>query len=154
MTDQQRPSTYIPKSYTTYHPSMCAPFSTAALPTYMKATASRDRRLPCLHCCQVNAVAPEIRTEIYVLVASQDACEPPRSSRPAKGHTEGAHCSRKLEDIVAQQSLFSASKQTRNEGLPLFYEHHHFKLAVEHDGCFLLFYEHHYFEFAVEHGVL
>ena len=38
---------------------------------------------------------------------------------------------------MVQSSLFRASKQTRAEGLALFYQHHRFVLFVEHGGCFL-----------------
>lgn len=38
---------------------------------------------------------------------------------------------------MVSSSLFRASRQTRTEGLHLFYRHHHFHICVEHGGCFL-----------------
>ena len=70
-----------------------------------------------------------------MLVAAEDACEPRRSSQPAQISTEGVLCGRKLRAIAASSSLFRACRETKNEGLLLFYEHHHFELDVEEDGC-------------------
>ncbi|KAL9133154.1 MAG: hypothetical protein Q9175_005665 [Cornicularia normoerica] len=80
---------------------------------------------------------PEIRNEIYKLVASPDAIVSSSSKQPGKGHTEGVHCFRKFEAVMVNSSLFRACKETRIEGLSLFYQYHHFELAVEHGGCFL-----------------
>ena len=70
-----------------------------------------------------------------MLVASQDACELPSSLRPAQVSTEGVPCCRKLRAIAASSSLFRACKLIQTEGLFLFYEHHHFEIEVEDDGC-------------------
>ena len=71
-----------------------------------------------------------------MLVAAEDACEPPRLLRPVEGHTEGARYSSKLKAIVTQPNLFRVCKEIRNEGLQVFYQHRNFKLTVEDDTCF------------------
>ena len=70
-----------------------------------------------------------------MLVAAEDACEPRRSSQPVQISTEGVPCGRKLRAIAASSSLFRTCRETKEEGLVLFYEHHHFELEVEDDGC-------------------
>lgn len=78
----------------------------------------------------------EIRCQIYMMVAAEDVCEPPRRLRPVEGHTAGARRSFKLKAIVAQPKLFRVCKEIRNEGLQTFYQHHDFDLTVENNGCF------------------
>ncbi|KAF6228952.1 hypothetical protein HO133_007064 [Letharia lupina] len=80
---------------------------------------------------------PEIRNEIYTLVASQDVLDFPGSKQPGKGHTESLQCFSRFEGLMVNSSLFRACEQTRAEGLMIFYGYHHFELAVEHGGCFL-----------------
>lgn len=57
--------------------------------------------------------------------------------QPIRGHTEGSRCYNSLQNVVIHSSLFRVCKQTRNEGLALFYHHHDIDLFVEHGGCFL-----------------
>ena len=57
--------------------------------------------------------------------------------QPIRGHTEGIRCYKSLQNVVIHSSLFRVCKQTRSEGLVLFYHHHHIQLSVEHGGCYL-----------------
>ena len=77
----------------------------------------------------------EVRSQIYMLVATEDTCEPPRLLRPVGGHAEGVRSSSKLKAIVAQPKLFRV-KEIRNEGLEVFYQHRKFELTVEDNNCF------------------
>lgn len=78
---------------------------------------------------------------IYKLVSSsQTIFVFPKVDLPMPGHTEGVACFNSLKNVVAHSSLFRVCKQTRAEGLPLFYQHHIFELSVEHTGCFFAIY--------------
>ena len=81
---------------------------------------------------------PELRNEIYKLVSvSQDTFHFDYPDQRYRGHTEGIILNNDFLNIQRQSAVFRVSKQTRTEGLALFYEYHHFQLSVEHGGCFL-----------------
>ena len=81
---------------------------------------------------------PELRNEIYKLVSvSQDTFYFDYPDHRVQGHTEGIILNNDFLNIQRQSAVFRVSKQTRTEGLALFYQYHHFMLSVEHGGCFL-----------------
>ena len=81
---------------------------------------------------------PEIRNEIYKLVAvSNENYYFGYVDHRVKGHTEGLILNNDFLNVQRQSAVFRVSRQTRAEGLALFYQYHHFLLSVEHGGCFL-----------------
>ena len=81
---------------------------------------------------------PELRNEIYKLISvSQDTFCFKHLDHRLRGHTEGISLYNDFLNVQLQSAIFRVSKQTRGEGLALFYQHHHFLLSVEHGGCFL-----------------
>ena len=81
---------------------------------------------------------PELRNKIYKLVSvSQDTINFEHLGHRLRGHTEGIILHNDFLNVQLQSALFRVSKQTRAEGLALFYQYHCFLLSVEHGGCFL-----------------
>lgn len=75
---------------------------------------------------------------VYKLVStSMDTLISEDLEQPIRGHTEGMRCYNSLQNVINHSSLFRVCKQTRSEGLALFYHHHQIQLSVEHSGCYL-----------------
>ncbi len=80
----------------------------------------------------------ELRNQVYKLVSiSGHYFESQNPQPPSFGHTEGARCFESLQSITDHSALFRACKQTRTEGLAIFYQYHVFGISVEHSGCFI-----------------
>ena len=79
---------------------------------------------------------PEIRNEIYRLVSSsEEVWFYTGLNHRGRGHGVEDLCYKSFINLTINSTLFRTLRQTRAEGLVLFYQHHHFLLSVEKSGC-------------------